>query len=90
MLQLSAGEYPHVKFREKDELRDFEPVVNLLAQRMAFLAGGNALRLGQLGQRLQFLKDRLEMQPISRADVERELTSILVEFGQVYLLRENA
>jgi hypothetical protein len=90
LLQLSAGEYPNIKFRDKDELRDFEPVANLLTQRMAYLASGNALHLDQLGQRIQFLKTRLEMQPISRADVERELTSILTEFSQVHLLRENA
>ena len=90
LLRLSAGEYPNIRFRDKDELRDFEPVANLLTQRMAYLASGNALHLDQLGQRIQFLKNRLEMQPISRADVERELTAILMEFSQVHLLRENA
>jgi hypothetical protein len=30
------------------------------------------------------------MQPISRADVERELDSILVEFSQVHMLSTKA
>lgn len=90
LLRLSAGEYPQIKFRDKDELRDFEPVANLLSQRMAYLASGNALHLDQIGQRLQFLKNRLAMQPVSRADVERELAAILTDFSHVHLLRENA
>ncbi len=90
LVQLASGEYPRIKFRDKDELREFEPVTDLLSQRLAYLASGNALQMQQFGQRLQFLKNRIEMQPVSRADVEREINSILVEFSQVHMLRENA
>ena len=90
LVQLASGEYPKIKFRDNDELREFEPVTDLLAQRLAYLASGNALQLNQFGKRLQFLKNRLENQPVSRADVERELTSILVDFSQVHILRPDA
>lgn len=90
LVQLASGEYPRIKFRDKDELREFEPVTDLLSQRLAYLASGNALQLDQFGQRLQFLRNRLQMQPVSRADVERELNSIIVDFSQVHMLRENA
>ena len=90
LLQISSGEFPTLRFRANDQLRDFEPVANQLSQRMAGVAGGNAHRLSYLGDRLLFLKNRLVMQPISRADVERELDSILVEFSQVHMLSTNA
>lgn len=90
LVQLASGEYPRIKFRDKDELREFEPVTDLLSQRLAYLASSNALQLDQFGQRLQFLRNRLQMQPVSRADVERELNSIIVDFSQVHMLRENA
>ena len=90
LLQMASGEYPKIKFRDNDELRDFERVADLLAQRMTYLASGNALQLHQFGQRLQFLKKRMENQPISRADVEREINSILVDFSQVHMLRADA
>ena len=90
LLQMASGEYPKIKFRDNDELREFERVSDLLSQRMTYLASGNALQLHQFGQRLQFLKKRLENQPVSRADVERELNSILVEFSQVHVLRADA
>ena len=90
LVRLASGEYPRIKFRDKDELREFEPVTDLLSQRLAYLASGNALQLDQFGQRLQFLRNRLQMQPVSRADVERELNSILIDFSQVHMLRENA
>jgi hypothetical protein len=90
LVQLASGEYPKIKFRDNDELRDFEPVTDLLSQRLAYLASGNALQLNQFGKRLQFLKNRLENQPVSRADVERELNSILVDFSQVHMLRPDA
>jgi hypothetical protein len=90
LVQLASGEYPKIKFRDHDELRDFEPVTDLLSQRMAYLASSNALTMEQFGQRLQFLKRRLENQPVSRADVERELNAILVDFSQVHMLRTDA
>ena len=90
LVQLASGEYPKIKFRDNDELREFEPVTDLLSQRLAYLASGNALQLNQFGKRLQFLKNRLENQPVSRADVERELNSILVDFSQVHMLRPDA
>jgi hypothetical protein len=90
LVQLASGEYPKIKFRDNDELRDFEPVTDLLSQRMAYLASSNALQLDQFGQRLQYLKKRLENQPVSRADVERELNAILVDFSQVHMLRPDA
>lgn len=90
LLRMSSGEFDNIRFRNGDELRDFEPVANLLAQRMAAVATGNTHRLSYLGNRLMFLKNRLEMQPISRADVERELESILVEFSQVQIIPGNA
>lgn len=90
LVQLASGEYPKIKFRDNDELREFEPVTDLLSQRLAYLASSNALQLNQFGERLQFLKKRLENQPVSRADVERELNSILVDFSQVHMLRPDA
>jgi hypothetical protein len=90
LVQLASGEYPKIKFRDNDELREFEPVTDLLAQRLAYLASGNALQLNEFGKRLQFLKNRLENQPVSRADVERELNSIMVDFSQVHMLRPDA
>lgn len=90
LVQLASGEYPKIKFRDHDELREFEPVTDLLSQRLAYLASGNALQLNQFGERIQFLKKRLENQPVSRADVERELNSILVDFSQVHMLRPDA
>jgi len=90
LLRMSAGEFDTLKFRTDDELRDFEPVANQLAQRMASIATGNSHRLTYLGNRIMFLKNRLEMQPVSRADVQRELESILIEFGQVHLVESHA
>ncbi len=90
LVQMASGEYPTIKFRDHDELREFEPVTDALSQRMAYLASSNALQLDQFGQRLVFLKKRLENQPISRADVERELSSIIVDFSQVHMLRPDA
>lgn len=90
LLRISDGEFRNLRFRNDDELRDFEPIANRLADKMAALASDNARRMTQLGTRIEFLKRRLEMQQLSRAEVECELTSILMDFSQVHILREHA
>jgi hypothetical protein len=90
LMRMSEGEYMNMRFRNKDELREFEAVANRLAQRMEALASGNLRKTSQLEGRIKWLKTRLEMQELPRGEIERELDAILHEFGQVQIMREGA
>jgi hypothetical protein len=90
LMRMSEGEYMNMRFRNKDELREFEPVANRLAQRMEALASGNLRKTSQLEGRIKWLKTRLEMQELSSGEIERELDAILQEFSQVQIVREGS
>lgn len=90
LMRMSEGEYMNLRFRNKDELREFEAVANRLAQRMEALTSGNLRKTSQLEGRIKWLKTRLEMQQLSSGEIERELDAILHEFSQVQIVREGA
>lgn len=90
LIRMSEGEYMNLRFRNKDELREFEVVANRLAQRMEALASGNLRKTSQLEGRIKWLKTRLEMQELTTDEIERELDVILREFSQVQVVREGA
>jgi hypothetical protein len=90
LMRMSEGEYMNMRFRNKDELREFEPVANRLAQRMEALASGNLRKTAQLEGHIKWLKTRLEMQELSSAEIARELDAILQEFTQVQIMREGS
>lgn len=87
--RMSEGDFQIIRFRNNDELRDFEPVANRLSQRMEALSIGNNRRMTKLEGRLKWLKARVDMQQLPSAEVSRELDLILTELSRIEFLRER-
>ena len=89
LVRMSEGEFQMIRFRNDDELREFEPVTNRLSQRMEALSSGNNRRMSKLEGRLKWLKARVDMQQLPPAEVSRELDLILTELSRIEFLRER-
>jgi hypothetical protein len=88
LMKMAEGQYETLKFRSGDELRDFEGVAQRLTQKMMALSGGTAHRQAQLEGRLNFLKQRIEVQGLPPEEICRELENIVREFAQVQVVKE--
>jgi hypothetical protein len=87
LLKMAEGEYETLRFRSGDELRDFEGVAERLTQKMRALSGGSARRQAQLETRLNFLKQRIEIQGLPPEEITRELENIVREFAEVQVVK---
>ena len=70
-----------LRFREGDEIREFEPVVNRLAKQMGNIVDENEMQLNSIQKRLKFLKARLQSQPMEKFEICNELDSVLKDAG---------
>ena len=89
LLLMVEGEYRDMRFRQGDELRDFEAVANRLGQRMEALSSGNLRKMARIEGRIKWLKTRLGMEDLHPRDIERELDNLLSELGPIQLLPKN-
>lgn len=83
---LAEGKYPSLRFRNGDELREFEETTNRLAKRLESLAAAHLRRMTTVERRLKWLRARLETQNVPRIEMASELDALLAEFSQVQIL----
>jgi hypothetical protein len=81
LIQLADGKVMRIRFREKDELREFEGVANKLAKQMTNITEGKALQLASIQKRLKFLKARLQSQPMETFEICNELDEVMKGAG---------
>ncbi len=77
LIQHAEGKVMRIRFREGDEFREFEDVVNRLAKRMETLSAGSVQQLTVIQKRLRFLKARLLTQPMGNQEICNELDLVL-------------
>ena len=70
-----------LRFRKRDELREFEDVINRLAKRMESLSAGNGRQLSAIQKRVKWLKARVEMQALEANEISKEWDDLLKETG---------
>ncbi|HLY62513.1 MAG TPA: hypothetical protein VKV95_17365 [Terriglobia bacterium] len=81
LIQHAEGNTMRLRFREGDEFREFEEVVNRLAKRLDSLSTGSVQQFAIIQKRIKFLKARLQSQDLSTADICRELDATLKDAG---------
>ena len=81
LIQQAEGKIMRVRFREGDEFREFEDVVNRLAKRMEAISTGGASQFSTIQKRIKFLKARLQSQEVSTAEICSELDAVLRDAG---------
>jgi hypothetical protein len=86
LMQMTVGKYEKVRFRRKDEFREFEDVANRLALAVDSLSASAKRRTETLEKRLKFLKSRLEVRDLPKSEIMSELDDLIEQIDQVHLV----
>lgn len=81
LTQLADGNAMRLRFRDGDEIREFEPVVNRLVKQMGTITDQNEVQLNSIQKRIKFLKARLQSQSMEKFEICNELDAVLKEAG---------
>jgi hypothetical protein len=90
LMQMTVGEYQKIRFRDGDELVEFESVVNSLAQRIDEISSSSSRKLSAVERRLRFLKSRVEVRDLAKKELLDELDDLLNQVGQVQIVQSDA
>jgi len=86
LMQMMVGEYEKIKFRKGDELKEFEDVANRLALTIDSITASAQRRTSTVEKRLKFLKSRLEVRDLPKAEVMEELDDLIDQVSQVQVV----
>ena len=79
---MTLGKFQRLRFRDGDELREFEGVTHRLARKMETLSAGNVNRMSRIESRIARLDLRLETEDVPKETLRRELQGLLADFSR--------
>ena len=79
---MTLGKFQRIRFRDGDELREFEGVTHRLARKMETLSAGNVNRMSRIESRIARLDLRLETEDVPKETLRRELQGLLADFSR--------
>lgn len=82
LAELAQGDVKNIRFREGDEFREFEHLVNQLAKKMNLLAMRNRDILLTVESRVKNLSVRLANEEVPQNEVQETLNTILSQLGK--------
>ncbi len=83
LLLMSEGKFQEMRFRQGDELRDFEEVVNRLGRKLESLSSESNRKAASLEKRLKWLVMHVEYHNPPKEEVIRELENVMREFSHL-------
>lgn len=83
LMRMVEGQFQEIRFRRRDELRDFEEVVNKLGRKMDTLSSQNQRKGAALEKRIRWLIAHVQFHNPSSEEVARELEKLIAEFGHI-------
>ena len=90
LMQMMVGEYEKIRFREGDELREFEEVANRLALTIDAITTSSQRKTATVEKRLKFLKSRLEVRDLPKNEILEELEDLIEQVSQVQVVGTGA
>ena len=79
---MTLGKFQKLRFRDGDELREFEGITHRLARKMETLSAGKVNRISRIESRIARLDLRLETEDVPKETLRQELQGLLVDFSR--------